>query len=294
VLLSIPVYPEFDNPPHSNPVVGVPSSGERVEGGHSVFAAKYDAVGVWIENSWGPVWGNNGWGELTWGFVDNYANEGWTVTSVDRTSANLSDDFGSYGAGSVPSAWMLRGTNGMSPEIDDVGGGNGHVLQFPGVSGQYWDRWAIKNGFATDSTFTETVELHFTNSVADRAGLTLAWDDATWHRIDIQPNVYWDNIEFRTTGFGSNLTVTGSAVNRGGLTINAGANYWLRVKTSTPNDDDGKIVVSWSTDGSSFTDVLTAEGPSLSGRLMQGEVGVGTAGPNMPQVWFDNLTVTDN
>jgi len=86
--------------------------------------------------------------------------------------------------------------------------------------------------------------------------------------------------------------VTGSALPRGGLTINANTNYWLRVRSKIQANGDGELQVLWSTDGTNFTQVMDAVGPSLSGDAMAGMVGVGTAGPGMPQVWFDDFTLT--
>ena len=85
--LMIPVYPNFEAASAANPLVDVPSSGQ-VLGLHSVFAPRYDAVGVWIENSWGTDWGQAGWAELSWAFVNQYAFEGWNVTA-DTWSVTL-------------------------------------------------------------------------------------------------------------------------------------------------------------------------------------------------------------
>jgi hypothetical protein len=75
IAIGIPVYPEFDQASASNPLVGLPKRGEASRGGHAVFASKYDANGLWIENSWGTGYGLNGYVELSWGFVNRYASE---------------------------------------------------------------------------------------------------------------------------------------------------------------------------------------------------------------------------
>jgi Papain family cysteine protease len=75
VAIGIPVYPEFDHASAANPLVGLPKAGETSRGGHAVFASKYDANGLWIENSWGTSFGLNGWAELSWSFVNQYADE---------------------------------------------------------------------------------------------------------------------------------------------------------------------------------------------------------------------------
>ncbi len=76
VVLGIPIYPEFDRASASNPLVGLPLANETSRGGHAVFASKYDANGVWVENQWGTSWGLNGWAELSWAFISQYAYEG--------------------------------------------------------------------------------------------------------------------------------------------------------------------------------------------------------------------------
>jgi papain like protease/PASTA domain-containing protein len=75
VVVGLPVYPEFDHASAANPLVGLPLSGETSRGGHAVFASKYDANGLWIENSWGTGYGLNGWSELSWNFVNQYVYE---------------------------------------------------------------------------------------------------------------------------------------------------------------------------------------------------------------------------
>jgi hypothetical protein len=77
----IPVYPNFDAASPTEPLVDVPSPGTTSRGNHAVFAPRYDSAGVWIENSWGTSWGQGGWGELSWAFVDRYAFEGWNMSA---------------------------------------------------------------------------------------------------------------------------------------------------------------------------------------------------------------------
>ena len=81
VVLMIPVYPNFDAASPTQPLVDVPSPGTTSRGNHAVFAPRYDSAGVWIENSWGTSWGQGGWGELSWAFVDQYAFEGWNMSA---------------------------------------------------------------------------------------------------------------------------------------------------------------------------------------------------------------------
>jgi hypothetical protein len=84
VAIAIPVYPEFDaatgNP--DNYYIDVPQDGEVSRGDHAVFASKYDANGLWIENSWGTNFGQNGYAELSWDFVNQYAEEAVSIVPI--------------------------------------------------------------------------------------------------------------------------------------------------------------------------------------------------------------------
>jgi hypothetical protein len=212
--------------------------------------------------------------------------------SPATTGPIFQDDFEAYPTGSPPAGYHIRGANPAvtTPTIVDTGTAWGKAVEFPYVGWQYWDQFLIKDGLELSGPFTVTVKMRFLTSVADRAGLAIGWRDATGDHIGIEPNVYGDGIEFRVSdGLGASYAVTGG----GGLQINANTDYWLRVATDRlPNGDDS-IVVYWSTNGSTFTEVLRATGPSSGGAATHGMIGVSHAGPNLPQVRFDNLAVDE-
>ncbi len=83
VVLSIPVYDNFYNASPSNYYIDDISGDFR--GSHVVFASKYDANGVWIENQWGTRWGLNGWAELSWNFVNSYVAKVVNITPLMPT-----------------------------------------------------------------------------------------------------------------------------------------------------------------------------------------------------------------
>lgn len=74
--------------------IPLPSSGERVEGGHAIVAAGYDDAvtitnnksglttkgAIKIRNSWGPGWGDHGYGWLPYDYVTaGIAEDWWTL-----------------------------------------------------------------------------------------------------------------------------------------------------------------------------------------------------------------------
>jgi hypothetical protein len=291
ILITVPIFSNWEVVPSERPLISDPQPGEQSTGWHALFATGYDDLGLWVLNSWGPRWGHNGWAELSWAFVERYAADGYAASSIENPIVgDYSADFERNATGSPPAGWALRGTNGITPVVR--AGNGGRVLAFPPVSGESWDRWALKDRLDLQGDFTITVKLRFADDVADRAGLTLGWKDATWDRIDIQPNVFWDNVEFRATAAaGQAITLSGSGLPRGGLRIDAGVDYWLRVKYHALADG-GELAIYWSTDDARFTKIATATGASLTERAVSGLAGVGTAGPNMPAVWFDDFEVT--
>lgn len=80
VAIGIPIYDNFWNASSTAYYIdGTPGTNH---GNHAVFATKYDANGVWIENQWGTWWGLNGWAELSWAFVEQYAWQALTMTPL--------------------------------------------------------------------------------------------------------------------------------------------------------------------------------------------------------------------
>lgn len=121
VLVAIPVYDNFmyAGTTHNGTaypiVVGTPQG--QYYGGHALFAPKYDANGLWIQNQWGTGWGASGWAELSWAFVAQNAQEAWTVTGLPPTKTVTdgggSSDFlletATTGQTGAPSAWTYSG-----------------------------------------------------------------------------------------------------------------------------------------------------------------------------------------
>jgi regulation of enolase protein 1 (concanavalin A-like superfamily) len=232
-----------------------------------------------------------------WAFNAFLPDVGATQVSVARAvppqreqaAKTYFDDFSSYPPGQPPAGWLLRGSaETITPTIQEVGGSGPDYRQvfFPEVLWEYWDKWMIKDDLYLTGSYTVTVKMNFQTEMADRAGLTIAWDDAHWNRLDIQPNVYWDDIEFRITYIGP-ITYTYWATWEQYIPIDAFTDYWLRVEATDFGPGHGQAIISWSTDDITFRQVITATGlPEVAGR-----VGISTAGPHMPPVFFDDFTV---
>ncbi len=215
------------------------------------------------------------------------------VPLIDPSNSNVvfKDDFSSYELGKPPNGWILRGAQTIDPSIVDFGGTgpNYQAVSFPGVRGQYWDKWLLKAGYLVSKSYVVKVKLNFQEKIADRAGITIAWDDTmmgAWDRISVQANAYNENIEFRLTYSGpikSDVQVN----NVGTISIVAGRNYWLKVDTEDNGPGNGKINVYWSTDDITYDLVVTVTGIAN----LTGLVGIGTAGPNLPNVVFDDFEI---
>ncbi|MDQ1530733.1 MAG: hypothetical protein QOE37_838, partial [Microbacteriaceae bacterium] len=71
VEIAFPVYPAFDRlnaahwTLHERDV-----QSDRAAGGHAVVVVGYDAGGVRIQNQWGTSWGQRGYADLGWDFVE--------------------------------------------------------------------------------------------------------------------------------------------------------------------------------------------------------------------------------
>lgn len=178
----------------------------------------------------------------------------------------------------------------MNPTIQQGNGAN--VFNFPYVGNQYWDAWGLWPNLTMCNAYTVTTRLNFQTS-GDRGGLTIGWNDTNWNRIDIQVNIYWQDIEFRITYNGpnpSNPVVTGPGLTQGSLPVTPGNDYWLRVVASSTGPGQGQVLVYLSSDGVNFTQEVTATGLAD----ITGWCGVSTAGPNLPNVWFENFLEQEN
>jgi hypothetical protein len=211
----------------------------------------------------------------------------WKTSGTNtNTGSSYSDDFSSYPLGSPPAGWVERGETSISPVIVDAGGSGSQfrAVRFPEVPWQYWDKWLLRPGPVFSHSYEVTVKMEFLNDVADRAGITIAWNDSNWNRIDIQPNVYTDNIEFRVT-YAGDIVANPQTTVLNAISIQANREYWLRAVAEDDGPGQGQVTVYWSSDGANFIPVLQAQGLAS----LDGWVGLSSAGPHLPAVIFDDF-----
>ncbi len=93
-MFGFPVYSEFDNPLPGG-LIAFPAPNSNYRGGHAIVAAGYDdnlMIGpdrgaLLVRNSWGPTWGNAGYGWMSYRYVtQDLAEDWWTLISADWVS----------------------------------------------------------------------------------------------------------------------------------------------------------------------------------------------------------------
>jgi len=86
VALGIPVYNDFMYL-HSHTLYNTVSGNSL--GGHMIAAYGYDDQGVYIRNSWGGSWGNEGDAHLSWAFITKAATGGYAVNGITTPATPL-------------------------------------------------------------------------------------------------------------------------------------------------------------------------------------------------------------
>ena len=83
-VFGVSVFESFESPTASaTGVIPMPKKGEQLLGGHSMLAVGYDDTNQWfiIRNSWGPDWGDSGYGYLPYSYMTNrgLASDFWVL-----------------------------------------------------------------------------------------------------------------------------------------------------------------------------------------------------------------------
>ncbi|NLG51788.1 MAG: C1 family peptidase [Chloroflexi bacterium] len=90
-LLAVPIYSNFLLASSANPIIDVPQPGAEFYGGHAITVVGYDEglQAFKFVNSWGQGWGDQGYGYLTYDFVQHKSWEAWALVNGDTTPPSL-------------------------------------------------------------------------------------------------------------------------------------------------------------------------------------------------------------
>ncbi len=80
-------------------IVPYPSNPDDSKGGHAVCAVGYnnDSQLIKFKNSWGPSWGENGYGYLSYDYIRDFLWDAWTCTDISVTRDMLKETRSLYG-----------------------------------------------------------------------------------------------------------------------------------------------------------------------------------------------------
>jgi len=126
--------------------VSVPVPTPEGVGRHAVLVLGYDPIGLIIQNSWGPNWGNNGFARIAWSAAQSNVYEAWVVNEGFHPNWPITSDVSTrddghgggtispYGTFAVPSGETRQFTVTPKPGyyIREIYGCNGR--QFNGNS----------------------------------------------------------------------------------------------------------------------------------------------------------------
>lgn len=90
VVISIPVYPDFDNLSPSNPIYD--NSNGTSRGNHALCLVGYDDSKRAFKfiNSWGTSWGINGYGWISYDLIKNLSLDGYVMSDIVTNNAAYS------------------------------------------------------------------------------------------------------------------------------------------------------------------------------------------------------------
>lgn len=110
IAVGVPVYSSFRLITAQDPLVPRPAQGEQYYGGHGLLMVGYDDSigGFKVVNSWGTLWGQDGFGYLSYDFVQYDAWEAWLMYDfIGTTFSGVVTFNGSEAPGGTKiSAWI--------------------------------------------------------------------------------------------------------------------------------------------------------------------------------------------
>ena len=87
-VVGIQVYPSFAEAEFTG-IIPMPSPSEKSEGGHAILFVGYDDKSKLLKfrNSWGPNWGQAGYGMLPYDYFKATASDCWTIRTMTLTAS---------------------------------------------------------------------------------------------------------------------------------------------------------------------------------------------------------------
>lgn len=85
VVIGITVYGSFmSSKPAENGIIPMPKEKESVVGGHAICLVAYDSTEKTFKfrNSWGTGWGDKGYGQLSFEYIDKFSADAWAFEGI--------------------------------------------------------------------------------------------------------------------------------------------------------------------------------------------------------------------
>jgi len=88
-MIGVPVFEEWMYP--ENGIINYPSNSDDVWGGHAICIVGYDdSTGlVKFKNSWTTGWGKNGYGYLSYRYINDFLWSAWVAKDITVTKEML-------------------------------------------------------------------------------------------------------------------------------------------------------------------------------------------------------------
>jgi hypothetical protein len=193
---------------------------------------------------------------------------------------SFTDDFSAGALGELPPGWSLASASDSGISMQVKGNGNSRVSASGNAASG--GSWLIRDG-ASFSQADVQIKLRFQQE-GSAAGIVLAWNGPNDY-VAMIANADLDRIELIEVSGG--VVRTSFATAKGEVRFDVGSEYWLRAESGSNASGNRWVTLSWSNDGRSFETIASVQG--LNG--LGGGVGLFVAGPRVPKVDFDDVSV---
>lgn len=84
VVCGIEIFSSFYE--DENGTIPLPLESENSIGGHAIVLSGYDKDHIYFRNSWGTIWGDDGYGKLPIDYIKKYAFDFWILSKINYVS----------------------------------------------------------------------------------------------------------------------------------------------------------------------------------------------------------------